>query len=49
MSTQLVVRYIIWSGVENKNEPFLDFPLLVCWTIGKKGTFGELEDWEMID
>ena len=22
MNTQLVVRYIIWAGVENKNEPF---------------------------
>ena len=25
MSTQLVVRYIVWAVVENKNEPFLGF------------------------
>ena len=40
ISTQLVVRYIMWAGVEVKNEPFLGFSLLVCLTIGKKGELG---------
>ena len=39
-STQLVVRSIIWAGVEVKNEPFLGFSLLVCLTIGKKVNWG---------
>ena len=36
ISTQLVVRYIMWAGVEVKNEPLLGFSLLVCLKIGKK-------------
>ena len=39
-STQLVIRYIIWAGVEVKNEPFLGFSLLVCHTIGQKVNWG---------
>ena len=40
ISTQLVVKYIMWAGVEVKNELFLGFSLLVCQTIGKKGKLG---------
>ena len=36
ISTQLVVRYSLWAGVENKNEPFLGFSSLVCHTKGKR-------------
>ena len=49
ISTQLVVRFIIWAGVEVKNDPFLGFSLLVCLTIGKKGELGELGDLVCID
>ena len=49
MSTQLVVRHIMWAGVENKNEHFLGFSSVVCGTVGKKGKFGELGDQELIN
>ena len=52
IGTQLVVRYIMWAGVEVRNEgnePFLGFSLLVCLTIGKKGKLGELGDLEFMD
>ena len=49
ISTQLLVRYIMWAGVEVKNEPFLGFSLLVCLTIGEKGKLGELGDLDFID
>ena len=49
MSIQHVVRYSMWAGVLNKNEPFLDFSLMLCQTIGEKGKLGELGDWELMD
>ena len=38
-STQVVVKYTIWAMYETKNEPFVDFLILVCLTIGEKGKF----------
>ena len=33
---------MVWAIVEAKNEPFVDFVILVCRTIGeKKGNFWE--------
>ena len=48
-STQLVVRYSMWAGVENKNEPFLGFSVGVCCTTGKKGELGETGDCELME
>ena len=51
-STHVVHKYIMWAGVENRNEPFVGFTkflLLVCYTTEKKGELGEPGTQEEID